>query len=252
MTLLAKFRRAGFQQLRIGRAVGFMAIAAILDNRRVLPKKGTAPLGVATVAILIQRRLDQLFRIGRAMRVVATGAGNLAFAEGHMRRALQLCAAHLMALQAEFRLLQLQFFHSAQRSVIAAFAREPDFSSSHDLMAVYADDSAGLVGASLPEHPVALVVALQALIFLLLFRQVGVWAEADDVIKVPAIFRVHAAWSVAGLTSSRLQFVSGICEEDHPHLGKFELLILLFVTKLACLSADVLTFINCFRGLRFR
>lgn len=88
MALLAEFRRADLQQLRIDRAVRFVAIATVFQNRRVLPEKRTTALGVATVAILIQRALDQLFGIGRAVRIVAAGAGHLAFAEGHMRRAL--------------------------------------------------------------------------------------------------------------------------------------------------------------------
>jgi len=101
----------------------FVAIGAILHYWRVLPQEGTAPLGVATVAILIDRALDQLFGIGRAVRIVATGAGHLAFAEGHVRGALQLGAAHLVALQAEFRLFVLQRFHVAEGSVVAALAR---------------------------------------------------------------------------------------------------------------------------------
>ena len=136
-----------------------MTIAAILQNRRMLPEEGSAPLGVATVAILVDRALDQLLGIGRAVRIVATGASHLAFAEGHMRRALQLGTAHRVALQAEFRRLVLQRYHVAKGSAVAALARQRDCLWSHDLMAVYARNPAGLVRAALPEHPVALPVA---------------------------------------------------------------------------------------------
>jgi hypothetical protein len=108
MALLAQFRLANAQQLRVDRAVCFVATAAILQYRRVLPEERTAALGVATVAIVIQGRLNELLGIGRAMRIMATGASHFAFAEWHVRRALQLSATHLMALQTEFRLLGLQ------------------------------------------------------------------------------------------------------------------------------------------------
>ena len=64
MALPAEFRLADFQQLLVDRAVRFVAIAAVLQNGRMFPQEGTAALGVATVAILIQRGLDQLLGIG--------------------------------------------------------------------------------------------------------------------------------------------------------------------------------------------
>ena len=99
-----------------------MTIGAVLHDRRVLPQEGTAPFGVATEAILIERALNQLFGIGRAVRIVAARAGHLAFAEGHMRRALQLGTPHLVAPQAEFRLFVLQRFHFGKGSPVAALA----------------------------------------------------------------------------------------------------------------------------------
>ena len=85
VALLAEFRRTHFQQLRVGRAMRLVTITAILQNRRMFPQEGSAPFGVATVTILVDGALDQLLGIGRAVWIVATGAGYLALSEGHMR-----------------------------------------------------------------------------------------------------------------------------------------------------------------------
>ena len=66
-----------FQQLGVVRAVRFVAVRAILHHWRVLPEKGPASFA-----------LDELFRIRRAMRIVAAGTGDFAFAIRHMRRTL--------------------------------------------------------------------------------------------------------------------------------------------------------------------
>jgi hypothetical protein len=139
--------------------MGLMAIAAILQNRRVLPEEGAAPLGVATVAILIHRALDQLFGIGRAVRIVTTAAGDLALAEGHMRRALQLGAAHRVASQTEFGLAGSCGFDIGKGRVKAGFPGDAFFLRRHELVAVYAGQTARLVGTASPEHTLAFFVA---------------------------------------------------------------------------------------------
>ncbi len=108
MTLLAQPGRARLQQLRVGGAMGFMAVHAVFDHRRMLVQERAAPLGVTAIAVLVSGRLEQLLRVRTAVRIVATGTGHLAFAEWHVRGALQLRSSHLMALQTEFGFLLLQ------------------------------------------------------------------------------------------------------------------------------------------------
>jgi hypothetical protein len=81
-----------------------MAIDTVLHHWRVLPQERATPFGVATQAILINGRLPELSGIWCAMRVMAACAGYFAFAVRHVRRALQLCSAHLMTPEAELRL----------------------------------------------------------------------------------------------------------------------------------------------------
>ena len=85
---IADARHASFQQLRVAGAMRFVAVGAVFHHWRVFPKKRPAPLGVAAQAILVGGALDKLAGIGRAVRIVATGAGDFPFAVGHVRRAL--------------------------------------------------------------------------------------------------------------------------------------------------------------------
>ena len=95
---IANARHARLQQLRVAGAVRFMAVRAVLHHWRVLPHEGTAAFGVATQTVFVGGALDELLGIGRSVRIVATGAGHLALAVGHVRRALQLRPAHLVTL----------------------------------------------------------------------------------------------------------------------------------------------------------
>ena len=101
---IAHARHAHLQQLRVVGAMRFVAVGAVLHDRRVLPEEWTAPLRVAGQAVFVHCALDELLWVGRPVRVVTTGAGDLAFAVRHVRRALQLGAPHLVALQTELRL----------------------------------------------------------------------------------------------------------------------------------------------------
>ena len=91
-------RHACLQQLRVAGAMRFMAVCAVFHHRRVFPQEGAAPLRVAAQAVLVGRALNKLLRIRCAMRIMAARAGHLSFAVGHVRRALQLGAPHLVAL----------------------------------------------------------------------------------------------------------------------------------------------------------
>jgi hypothetical protein len=65
----------------------------------------TALVGVARVALVIDRRLLQHRRRDRAVRVVAVGALDLAFDDRVVRRLEVRCADRLVALPADLRLL---------------------------------------------------------------------------------------------------------------------------------------------------
>src|SRR6185369_17078710 len=74
VALLAEERYGRLLQLEMVRAVRGMAVQAALTHRRVLPEERTALLGVAGVALLVDRsRLDHLGR-RRAVGVVAVCA----------------------------------------------------------------------------------------------------------------------------------------------------------------------------------
>src|SRR5689334_16946408 len=77
-----------FQKLGITGAVRLMAVGAVLHDRRMLPHERPAPLGMAAVAVFVNRGLDKLARIRAAMGIVAAGASHLTFAIRHVRRTL--------------------------------------------------------------------------------------------------------------------------------------------------------------------
>ena len=104
MAGVADPRHPRLEQLRVAGTVRFVAVRAVFHHRGVLPDERTAAFRMAAQAVLIGSALDELLRIGRAVRVMAAGAGDLPFAVGHVRRTLQLGAAHLVALQAKLRL----------------------------------------------------------------------------------------------------------------------------------------------------
>src|SRR5215472_12571279 len=89
------------QQLRVVRAMGFVAVRAILQYGRMRPEKRPTAFGVATETVLIGRALNELLWIRCAMRVVAAGAGHFALPIRHVRGALYLCPPHLVTLQAQ-------------------------------------------------------------------------------------------------------------------------------------------------------
>ncbi len=97
---IANTRHANFQQLRIIRPMGLMAVRAVFHHRRMFPEKRPTPLRMATQAVFVRCALDELLGIGRAMRIVAARASHFAFPIRHVRRPLQLRSTHLMALQA--------------------------------------------------------------------------------------------------------------------------------------------------------
>lgn len=74
-----------------------MAIKATFPNRRMLPDKRATLFLMALIANLIDRIGFKQRRCAGAMRVVAIGAGDFAFGQGHMRAFSELGALLLMA-----------------------------------------------------------------------------------------------------------------------------------------------------------
>src|SRR5215469_9070304 len=104
---LAEPGRRESQHGRPGRAVGIVAVEAVLENRRMVPEEGTALVGVTGVAGVVDRVLAKQ-RLGHsAVGIVAGRAGHLrvtigdrALAYRHVAVALRLCLLDEMALTA--------------------------------------------------------------------------------------------------------------------------------------------------------
>jgi hypothetical protein len=90
VTLSAQSRIGNFEQAIVNRAVRLMTSGAILQDRRVFPKEGSAPLGVTSVTVFIDSSLMELRWIRRSVRIMTVGTGHLPFSQRHMRRAQEL------------------------------------------------------------------------------------------------------------------------------------------------------------------
>src|SRR5690242_20266296 len=150
----------------------------------MLPQKRTPALDMATEAVLVDRTLQQLARVRAAMRIVATGARNLALAIGHVRRALQLRSPHLVALQAQFRLRQFGAYVFGQGRAVARVDGSQlgialGWAAVMNPVTVHASHRPRLVWATPPEHLITLGVAGQASRISFLDRSVGILGEAD-------------------------------------------------------------------------
>lgn len=84
MALGAEPGVGNLEQTVVDGAMRLVAISAIFKRWRMRPKKRTAPLGMARVAVFIDTGLFELCRIRRPVRIVATGADELSLSQGHM------------------------------------------------------------------------------------------------------------------------------------------------------------------------
>ena len=73
-----------FQQVLIHRAVRIMAVQAVLAHRRMFEQERSALLGMARVAIVVDRIRPQQRLGGAAVRIMTIRAGDLAFAQRHV------------------------------------------------------------------------------------------------------------------------------------------------------------------------
>ena len=149
VALLAQQRRLHLQHLLVDRAVGVVAVEAVLAHRRVLPQERAALLGVAGVAVLVDRGLQQHPLVGRAVRVVAARALQLALAQRHVARAHQLGLLLQVAARAQLHLRLLE-----QRLLDGALGVR--------VVARAAGHLAAVVARAHPVLLVALVVAFHA------------------------------------------------------------------------------------------
>ena len=241
MAGIANARHARLQQLRIARAMRLVAVRAVLHHRRVLPEEGTAPFRVAAQAIFIGGALQQLLGIRRTMRIVATGASYLAFAVRHVRGTLQLCTAHLMALQAQLRLRFLYPAVLRKRSVVARIGRDRWVQFLFDIVAVYARHASGFMRTALPEQVIASRVAVQAGGVLLGNGVIGILAEANgNGVLAATCFDVGLARPVARFAAASLQG-SPRMRHHLAHDGVLEAAFLIYVTGDTGFAADVIS-----------
>ncbi len=137
-----------------------MAVNAVLHYGRVFPQERPTSFGVATQAILVHRGLPKLAWIGRAVRVMATGAGYFAFPVWHVGGALQLRSAHLVTPKAKFRLGFSQTFVFRKRCVEARLMGQGMMQFLMSLVAIHASHGPRFVRAASPEKLVSAGVAL--------------------------------------------------------------------------------------------
>ena len=170
-------------------AVGIVAVQAVLAHGRVLPEEGTALLGVAGVAVLVDRGLQQHLVVGGAVRVVAARALQLALAHGHVAGAEQLG-------------LLLQVAAGAQDHLRLAEERlGDDLALGVRVVAGHAGDVPAVVRRAHPVLLVALVVALHA-DRRRIDRAQGL--EGADLRLVAAAVHVRLAGAVAALAALRV------------------------------------------------
>jgi len=95
------------KESRIAASVRLVADRAILRNRRVFPEIGTALLGVAGEAGVVEGAADECVIGDGAVRVVAVAAGHAILAHRVRIRQEALCPLPRMAAHAGFRLCRL-------------------------------------------------------------------------------------------------------------------------------------------------
>jgi len=123
MTALTDIRTFLTQQFCVAAAMGSVADHAVFLDRRMFPHVGAAFVGMAFEAELVHAvRLDH-FGAEPAMRIMAIGAGNLAFFDGMVRLAVDLGPDILMAGKTEFGLGHLQVLWNIGVAGMATVAR---------------------------------------------------------------------------------------------------------------------------------
>lgn len=97
VAVLAKIRNLLVQQLCVGRAVRSVTRKAVLLHSRMLEQERAPLLRMAAFALYVYGFMFDHPRTYRTVGIVATGAGNLSFYDGMMRRLVNLDAGLFMA-----------------------------------------------------------------------------------------------------------------------------------------------------------
>lgn len=190
---LAQPRPRDHQQVLVDGAVRIMTVQAVLAHGQVLEQKRPALLGVALVASVIDRSRSQHFIGEAAVRIMTVRTHHFAFARRHVRRAKQLRAPILVALEAGV---------GFKRRFQLELARH----CFHNGMTSGAGETTRLVRASVPIGPVAALMAAEANCVVPCRCAARIFlAERDDATNPASAAEPHVlrAGSVAGLA---LQF----------------------------------------------
>ena len=186
VTPLAEERQLRHQRPVVRRSVRVVARGATLAHRRVLPQKGTALLRVAARAGFVQRvPCPQHASVLRPVRVVTGSAVELALADRHVTRAIELCdLVPVAALAGSDHGISHELMRERRRRVHA--------------MAVGAGEIAAVVLAPLPVLLFVSVVARRTRGSDLERRECR---GVPDKCRVPAGVRVRLAWTVTRLAA---------------------------------------------------
>ena len=155
VALLAQVRHSLVEQFRVQRTVRIVADEAILLHRRMLPHVRSALVGMAAGAELVHRFvLDHGLTQG-AVRVVATGAGELAF-QNRVVRGLQQLRPDLLVAPDAGLVLKLPARRHKWRDGRVVLPQRRVLQFMED-MAVGAGDVVFLVAPGVPESEVPVV-----------------------------------------------------------------------------------------------
>jgi hypothetical protein len=185
------------------------------------------------------------------MRVMATGAGHLAFPVRHVRRALQLCPTHLVTLEAELRLSLFQTTDIGQWRVELGLMGQRRIQFLMSRMAIDTRHGPGFMRAAPPQQLVAAGVALEAGCIFLSYCVLGIAGEANWNGVFPASgFDVGLARAMAGFAS--VSFLrSSRMRHGFAHGCVIEAAALVLVTAKASVAAHVVVIRLGRRVLRF-
>jgi hypothetical protein len=152
-----------------------------------------------------------------------------------------LCAPHLVALETQFRLRLLRAVNIRQRSIEPRHGRQLKEMWLVADMAIDAGDTSRLVRASLPEQPLALLVAGQACVVLLFDCIVGIFGETNrNGVFAASRFNVSFAGTMTGFAPQFFFLVFG-ARERLPHDCVLEVLTLVRMANDAGIAAHIVS-----------
>jgi len=244
VTLVTEPGHAYFEEKVIDRAMRFVTIGTIIDNRRMLKKKWSTPLCMAGVTVFVNAVLLELRWVGASMRVMAVAAGNLPFPQRHVGRTQELGLSLQVTLAADFRFCPLEekrrlFAHLGElKSIRRLF---------HDRVAINTGEATAGMGTCFPVGLHAALMTRQTGLVLNLWRLPRIFAERDQPAdpSPTAGASVVTARSMTALAGFFLRLIAWVVKKNLSHDGGGKLFKVRRMTGLAGLAA----YIGC-RGLR--